>query len=115
MKSKFIRRDVLVGVAAAVAVLTVSSKTGFASESKTHDVTIKSFEFEPEVIAAKIGDSIRWLNEDLVPHTATALEESWDTDEIVKGESRTITVTKDMETSYFCRFHPRMKGRIELV
>ena len=115
MVSKIIRRDVLVGAAAYAGALVVSSAIGQAAEPQTHDVTIKSFKFEPKHIAVKAGDTIRWTNKDLAPHTATATESGWDTDKIAKGDHRSIIVTDEMETSYFCVFHPHMKGTIELV
>ena len=114
MASTINRRGVLVGAAASVGVLTLSAD-GFAAAPRIHEVTIKSFEFEPKHIVVSAGDTIRWTNMDLVPHTATATEGGWDAGEIVKGASRMITVTDDMETNYFCAFHPHMKGTIELV
>ena len=53
--------------------------------------------------------------EDLAPHTATAMEFGWDTNELTKDQSAEITVTNEMETDYFCVFHPHMKGSIEIV
>ncbi len=41
---------------------------------------------------------MRWTNFDIAPHTASA----------------EITVTDDMETTYFCVFHPHMKRTIEI-
>ena len=51
----------------------------------------------------------------VVPHTATANEFGWDTGALAQGESAEIVVKQEMETSYFCVFHPHMKGTIELV
>lgn len=115
MAAKIIRRDVLVGTVTSVAVLTVSVSIGSSAVPKIHDVNIKFFKFEPEHIAVKAGDTIRWTNKDLAPHTATAREGSWDTGEIVKGDSLSIVVREGMETSYFCAFHPHMAGTIDLV
>jgi len=80
-----------------------------------HQVTIRKFAFEPQRIQVRAGDTIRWTNEDLAPHTATADELGWDTGEIAKGQSHEMTANKDMETTYFCVFHPHMKGSIEIV
>ena len=114
MASKIIRRDVLVGAATSVAALAISVRASFSAPPKTHEVAIKSFKFEPKQIAVKVGDTIRWTNKDLAPHTATATEGEWDTGEIVRGESRSVVITEEMEGSYFCAFHPHMKGTIEL-
>lgn len=114
MPRQFGKRDLMVGVVATAATLAVSSSAGFASSHKTHEVKIKSFEFEPQTISAKAGDIIRWTNEDIVPHTATADASGWDTGEIKNGGSGEVKVVEDMELSYFCVFHPHMKGTIEL-
>ncbi|SNZ19516.1 plastocyanin/azurin family copper-binding protein [Cohaesibacter gelatinilyticus] len=115
MTSNLKRRDILVGVAACATTLALSGKTGLAASPETHHVRIKSFTFEPQHIRVKVGDVIVWTNEDLAPHTATAMEGGWDTGEIARSETGSIKVTADMELSYFCAFHPHMKGRIELV
>ncbi|MCY6382093.1 plastocyanin/azurin family copper-binding protein [Hoeflea prorocentri] len=115
MASKVIRRDLLVGAAACAGALATSVNNGLAKTPRTHDIRIKSFEFEPQTITVKVGDTIRWTNEDLAPHTATAVAADWDTGEIVKDDARSIKVTEGMETNYFCAFHPHMKGTIELI
>lgn len=105
----------MVGVAASAVTLAASNKTAAAKTPRTHDIVIKSFTFEPQSVTVQVGDTIRWTNEDLAPHTATASEAGWDTGELAKGQSATILVTHGMQTSYFCAFHPHMKGTIEVV
>ncbi|MFT5798676.1 MAG: plastocyanin [Candidatus Azotimanducaceae bacterium] len=107
------RRTVIGGAAASAVVLTTTSLR--AAEPVVHDVAIKSFTFEPARLQVQAGDTIRWTNHDVAPHTATADEFSWDTEEIVNGEIGEVAVTEDMETSYFCAFHPHMKGSIEIL
>jgi plastocyanin len=115
MASKIIRRDVLVGAVTSVAALAISGGNVSSAEPKTHDVVIKSFKFDPMHITVKVDDTIRWTNEDLAPHTATATEGGWDTGEIAKGDDRSVVVSEGMDTNYFCAFHPHMKGTIELT
>ena len=107
------RRNVISRAAASAVVLTTTSLR--AAEPVVHDVAIKSFTFEPARLQVQAGDTIRWTNHDIAPHTATADEFSWDTEEIVNGETGDIVVTEDMETSFFCAFHPHMKGSIEIL
>ncbi len=108
MGQKFSRRNLIVGAAASAAVLTSAAKA--TGTGTIHNVTIKAFNFEPVHLKVRIGDTIRWTNHDLAPHSATAEEFGWDTNELAKNESGEITVTEGMETSYFCAFHPHMKG-----
>lgn len=106
------RRRVMVGAVASAAALAVTRMQVRAAGPVVHDVRIKAFAFMPERLNVSVGDTIRWTNEDLAPHTATAVEFGWDTGEIVTGASAEIDVTAGMETAYFCAFHPRMLGRL---
>ena len=81
---------------------------------KTHAVKIKKFKFIPEVLEVKAGDKIIWVNLDIVPHTATALDKSWDTGEIASEESKEMIVTKTQSLSYYCVYHPIMKAELVL-
>lgn len=110
----FISRRVMVTGAVASAAVSLPT-VSLAGGAKLHEVTIKSFAFEPEVIHASVGDTIRWTNKDLAPHTATADEFGWDTGEIGNNAAGEVIVTEGMETSYFCVFHPHMKGRLEIA
>ena len=107
------RRNVIGGAAASAVVLSTTPLR--AADPVVHEVAIMSFTFEPAQLQVYVGDTICWINYDVAPHTATADEFGWDTEEIVKGEIGEITVTEDMESSYFCAFHPHMKGSIEIL
>lgn len=111
MIQRLLRRDVLMGM---VALSTFPVRATQAGTPKVHEVAIKAFEYVPDRITAQPGDIIRWINHDLAPHTASADDLSWDTGEIARGASADITVTQDMQTQYFCAFHPHMKGTITL-
>ncbi len=115
MEKTHSRRTVMVGAVATAAVPTLSRKNAQAAEPVVHNVRIKAFAFAPDHIEVSIGDTIRWTNEDLAPHTATADEFGWDTEEIMANASAEIVVTEGMETTYFCAFHPNMKGAIEIL
>ena len=110
------RRLVLKGLVAAGAAISLSSFWGgvarAASASKIHHVEIKGLVFVPGKLAVKPGDKITWTNRDIVVHTATAKDESWDTGPLEKGESHTLTVTEGMSGSYFCQLHPSMTAEI---
>ncbi len=71
--------------------------------------------FVPDRLRVRVGDRISWTNRDIAPHTATALDRSWDTGRIDKDETKSIVVTADLSPAYFCRFHPNMKAHLEIV
>ena len=84
-------------------------------QSKKHVVEIRNLEFTPKELAVAPGDTITWINYDLVPHTVTADDESWDSGLInANGQWQTV-VQKDMLSTYFCQFHPNMKAQISIV
>jgi len=78
-------------------------------------VRITGFRFIPYRLEAQIGDTIVWTNDDLAPHTATANEFGWDTGTMKRNQSAELVVTADIETAYFCAFHPHMTGEMILV
>src|SRR5204862_476961 len=43
-----------------------------AAASRTHTVEIRGMEFHPAELTVAVGDTIVWINRDIVPHTATA-------------------------------------------
>jgi plastocyanin len=76
-------------------------------------VTIDKLVFSPEELKAKVGDTIAWINKDIVAHTATARGD-WDV-MIPANESASLVLTKAGIIEYYCRFHPNMKGRITIT
>ena len=74
-------------------------------------VTIDKLTFAPVEIVARPGDTIRWVNKDFVAHTATAKDKSFDVMLPAHSEG-TLVVQSAGTISYFCRFHPMMKGTI---
>ena len=76
-------------------------------------VTIEKLVFSPVDITALPGDTIRWVNKDFIAHTATAKDKSFDVMLPAHGEG-TLVVKTAGTISYFCRFHPMMKGVIKV-
>ena len=81
-------------------------------EQRTHIVTITNFQFVPAEITVKVGDTIKWINQDFIPHTATADDKSWDSKLINPDEEWELIVESDFFSSYFCLYHPSMKAKI---
>ena len=66
----------------------------------------------PESLTVAVGDTVRWVNHDVVPHSATAGPDSariFDSGSIPAGGewSRVVPAGR---TDYFCIFHPTMRG-----
>ena len=118
---KLITRRVLIkqtATACAVAVLPyslfLSLQAAQASDIKEHEVIINDFQFAIASLPVKLGDKVTWVNKDIVPHTATAKDRSWDTGLIAPGEQVSITITAGMSEEYFCEYHPMMVASIRM-
>ncbi len=88
------------------------SLCGTAASAATIEVTIEKLEFKPAVVKARPGDTILWRNKDVMDHTATS-KGSFDV-VIPAGKSGSTVVQGDGVFDYVCRYHPNMKGRIEV-
>lgn len=85
-----------------------------ANAATTHTVTITNFSFTPATLTVAAGDTVVFTNEDRAPHTATADNGSFDTGNLRRGDSASITFASAGSLSYACRFHPNMKGTISV-
>ncbi len=81
-------------------------------QHKTFDVSIRNFVFSLSITTIKVGDSVRWANFDVVTHTATADDGSFDTGLLNKGESKTIIFNTSGTYNYHCTPHPWMMAKI---
>lgn len=82
---------------------------------KKHVVEITGLEFVPNTIDVSPGDTITWMNRDIVPHTATSVDGSWDTGVLNQNESKSVVVSQNMTSAYLCRFHVNMSGTVVLA
>lgn len=115
MSGMITRRGAILGAVASATALTLAATTRAADQPAVHEIRIRSFRFEPGHIQVRVGDVIRWTNEDLAPHTATAHGFGWETEEMTQDGSADIVVSEHMETGYFCAFHPHMQGSFEIL
>jgi plastocyanin len=82
------------------------------AHAETIQITINQLEYLPAEIEAKAGDTIEWLNQDILAHTAT-VRGHWDVMIAAKATARLI-LEEAGTVEYYCRFHPNMKGRIHV-
>ena len=98
------------GAAAALAAAAGACAGGGHAPAR-HEIEIRAFVFSPAAAAAAPGDSLVFVNHDAVPHTATALDGSWDTGSIPANGTKAVAVPK--AGAYHCAIHPTMTGRID--
>ncbi len=76
-------------------------------------VIIKQMQFFPADLNVKIGDTVIWINKDIVDHNVTEEKnKAFYSDTLAVGKSWKMEV-KD-SASYFCTIHPSMKGKLVL-
>ena len=79
-------------------------------KADTSKVVIDKLVFSPAEITAKVGDTIEWVNNDIIAHTAT-VRGAWDV-MIPANKSASVILKNAGAVDYYCRFHSNMKGRI---
>ena len=80
-----------------------------------HVIEIRKFEYRPQELEVAPGDTVVWINYDLIPHTATAEDANWDSETIEAKKEWQIVVREGMSELYLCLFHPTMRGRLKIV
>ena len=82
--------------------------TAVPVRSRTIRVTISELRFSPQEVPAEVGDTIEWINKDILAHTATA-QGRWDVVIPPNGSGR-VVLRRAGQVAYYCRFHPNMKA-----
>jgi plastocyanin len=77
-------------------------------------VHIASFAFKPADLTVHVGDSVTFVNDDNVAHTATASDKSFDSGNLDANAKWTHTFNTAGSFSYVCSYHPMMKGTISV-
>lgn len=81
---------------------------------KTHTVVMEGMEFRPAVLTINSGDTMVWVNKDLVEHTATSTTAGFDSKMIRPGQSWKYTIRTGGDVAYFCTYHPTMTGTLRV-
>lgn len=102
-------------VATVVATIAFHPATrGHAAEGRRIVIEIQKFKFLSRNQEIKPGDIVVWVNKDIVPHTATAKDGSWDSGEIKPRGEWQMVVKQGVAPPYFCAFHPSMTARLDV-
>ena len=83
-----------------------------AKAAASASVTISDFKFAPKSVTVNEGDSVTFTNDGPTLHTATAEDGSFDTGNLDKGDSDTVTFDSPGTIAYICTPHPFMKGTV---
>jgi plastocyanin len=81
---------------------------------KTHTVVMEAMVFRPAALTVSSGDTIVWVNKDIVEHTATSAAAGFDSQMIRPGKSWKHTVRIRGNFAVLCTYHPAMTGTLRV-
>ena len=102
----------VLALAVSAGTLCTAVAQGQKSAPQTHTVIIHNFAFQPAELTVNVGDTVVWKNTDIVSHTVTAADGSFDSDEIKSGKSWKLVAKKAGTFAYACSPHPNMRGTL---
>ena len=84
------------------------------AHAATIQIVMENLAMSPPEATAKVGDTIEWINKDVLAHTATARNGDFD---VTTPPKKTVTsvLKKAGTVDYYCRFHPNMKAVLTIA
>lgn len=94
-----------------------SSGASSTEPKPTETITISDFLYKPDPATLRVGQKVAVVNEDDAPHTVTDKAEKRAFDSgTIKGEaSGSVTFSEAGKFTYFCEFHPTMRGTVTVL
>jgi plastocyanin len=84
------------------------------AHAATIEITMENLVIAPAEASANVGDTIEWINKDILAHTATARNGDWDVT-IPPKKTVTLVLKKAGTIEYYCRYHPNMKATLTVA
>lgn len=88
-----------------------------AAHAKDTVVSQKDKKFSATTLKVKVGDTVSFKNEDPFFHNIFSLSDAqtFDLGSFPKGQSKTVTFTKEGKVEVECAIHPEMKLVIDVA
>jgi plastocyanin len=101
---------------AALSLLVCSSIAAATKHRKptTHTVVMEAMVFRPAALTVRSGDTIVWVNKDIVEHSATSAAAGFDSKMVRPGQSWKHTVRSKGNFVVLCTYHPAMTGTLQV-
>ena len=74
-------------------------------------ITIKDLAFGPAPAGIRLNDTVEWVNDDILLHSVTAQDKSFDVD-VAPGKRVRIVMKQSGIIRYFCKYHPGMQAQL---
>ncbi|HKU05726.1 MAG TPA: cupredoxin domain-containing protein [Bradyrhizobium sp.] len=84
------------------------------AHAATIQIVMENLVFVPAEISAKVGDTIEWVNKDVLVHSATARNGDFDVN-IPPKKTVSSVLKKAGTVEYYCRYHPNMKAVLKIA
>ena len=83
------------------------------ARAATIQITMQDLVIAPAEVSARVGDTIEWINKDVLAHTATARNGDFD---VTMPPKKTVTsvLKKAGTVEYYCRYHPNMTAILKI-
>jgi plastocyanin len=82
-----------------------------SAHAATVQIAMENLVISPAEASAKVGDTIEWINKDVLAQTATARNGDFDVT-LPPNKTVTLVLKKAGTIDYYCRFHPNMKATL---
>jgi plastocyanin len=80
---------------------------------RSYTIVISQMKFTPGDLTVNPGDTVTWLNSDMVEHNITeAANKEWSSSGLPPGKKWSTVVQKSYD--YYCSIHPVMKGKLQV-
>ena len=89
---------------------------GASSSGNTITVKMQNIQFDPKSLNAKVGQTIKWVNDDTVDHNVTATKgEEFKSKDFGEGGTYSYKLDKPGTIQYVCTLHPGMEATITVT
>ena len=83
-----------------------------AGTDASPQVIIDNYAFSPAPLSVKVGTTVTWINQDDDAHTVDSTQGKFKSATLNKGDKFAFRFTEAGEYPFYCRFHPKMTGKI---
>jgi plastocyanin len=115
MKQGFAQKwsvGVLAAIASAMLLAGAISLAQTAAADAGPQVIIDNYAFSPASLTVKVGTTVTWINQDDDAHTVDSTQGKFKSGTLNKGGQFEFRFTEAGEYPFFCRFHPKMTGKV---
>jgi plastocyanin len=98
--------------ASVVVLLLAGCATTRVADLPPNTVVIEGFAYVPPEITVALGTEVTWKNNQIIPHTVTARDRTFDSGSLGSGGTFKRKFDRAGTAEYSCAFHPNMVGKV---